>query len=72
MAAKNCGNSRVSLVITRSTGALHLVSGVSAIGMVVFACDQSPLLTFQNHGLPIRCPICGTQDPLKGEKARNE
>jgi hypothetical protein len=72
MAARNRGDCLVSLSIMRSAGALHLASSVSAIGIVLFVCEQSPLLTFQNHGLPARCPVCGTQNPLKGEQARNE
>jgi hypothetical protein len=35
MAAKNRGDCLVSLSIMRSAGALHLVSSVSAIGMVL-------------------------------------
>jgi hypothetical protein len=72
MAANNRGDCLVSLSIMRSAGALHLVSSVRAIGMVLFACEQSPLLTFQNHGLPACCPVCGTQNPLLGETLKNE
>jgi len=46
---------------------LHLIAGSGKIGMVFFACEQAPLMTFQNYGAPRRCPICGIQNPLNGE-----
>ena len=45
---------------------LHLIAGGGERGMVFFACEQAPLMTFQSHGLPSRCPVCSSQNPLRG------
>ena len=73
MAIKTFGERLVSLVSTSSTTTIHLVAGYGARGMVFFACEHAPFLTFQcPHGLPVRCPVCGTQNPLKGEQNKSE
>jgi hypothetical protein len=46
---------------------LHLIAGGGERGMVFFACEQAPLMTFQSHGAPSRCPVCSSQNPLGGE-----
>lgn len=68
MATKNYRERLVSLVGQSPTTPLHLVVGDDGRGMVLFACEHAPLLTFQTQGLLARCPICGTQNPLKGER----
>ena len=50
---------------------LHLIVGNIETGMVFFACEQGPLTTFHSHGLPSRCPVCGVQNPLRGEANDN-
>jgi hypothetical protein len=55
------------LVRKAPSAILHLFVGNSKIGPVFFACEQAPLMTFQSHGLPSRCPVCGIQNPLRGE-----
>jgi hypothetical protein len=72
MAANNCDEKLVSLVRTSPTATIHLVTSNGTTGMVFFACEHAPFLTFQSHGFPARCPVCGKQNPLKGEQARNE
>ncbi len=54
------------LVDNRPSATLHLIVGNNQRGMVFFACEQAPLLTFKSHGLPVRCPICCAQNPLRG------
>jgi hypothetical protein len=71
MAIKNCDERQVRIVKTASTQTLHLITSSTARGMVTIGCEQAPLLTFQNHGFPARCPVCGTPNPLKGEKIKN-
>lgn len=66
MATKNSDERVVSVVRTGSTQALHLIAG-NIRGMVAFVCEYS-VMTFQNYGLPTSCPVCGTRNPLKGEK----
>jgi hypothetical protein len=46
---------------------LHLVVGSRERGLVFFVCEQAPLMTFQSYGRPSRCPVCGSQNPLRGE-----
>jgi hypothetical protein len=61
-------NQRVSVLVKNAPSAtLHLIVGNTERGTVFFACEQAPLMTFQNHGLPSRCPICSSQNPLSGE-----
>lgn len=43
----------------------HLVVGNDDRGMVLFVCEQAPLLTLKSHHLPTRCPICSTKNPLE-------
>jgi hypothetical protein len=69
MAAKNCGESMVSVVRTGSTQTLHLITGSTRRGMVTFVCEFS-VMTIHSHGLPARCPICGIRNPLRGEQEK--
>jgi hypothetical protein len=55
------------LVKNAACTTLHLIVGRREIGTVFFACEQTPLMTFQSHGLPSRCPVCSSQNPLGGE-----
>jgi hypothetical protein len=57
----------IALIKNAPTAMFHLIVGSNERGMVFFACEQAPLLTFQSKGLPARCPICGTKNPLMGE-----
>jgi hypothetical protein len=58
---------RLTLLVKDSLGTtLHLIVGNNQRGIVFFACEQAPLLTFKSHGLPVRCPICCAQNPLMG------
>ena len=50
---------------------LHLNVGNDERGTVFFACEQAPLMTFQNHGFPKRCPVCSIENPLSGEAHDN-
>lgn len=66
-------NQRQAVLVKNAASAtLHLFVGKSESGMVFFACEQAPLMTFQNHGLPSRCPVCSTQNPLRGEANDNQ
>jgi hypothetical protein len=60
------------LVKNTPSARFHLTVGNSDRGTVFFACEQAPLITFQNYGPPIRCPVCGIQNPLKGEPDRTQ
>ena len=60
------------LVKNAPSTSLHLFVGNSKKGMVLFACEQAPLMTIQSHGLPSRCPICSVQNPLRGECCADE
>jgi hypothetical protein len=61
-------------VLVKNTSAmtLHLIVGSDERGMVLFACEQAPLMTFQSHGFPSRCPVCSSQNPLRGEPRDSE
>jgi len=64
---------RILALVGKAPGAmLHLVVRSNERGMVIFVCEQAPLLTFQSDGLPARCPICGTKNPLIGEPNANQ
>lgn len=69
MTAKNCGQRPVTIVKTTSTQTLHLITGGATRGMVTFVCEHS-VMTFQSHGLPTRCPVCGIRNPLSGEQEK--
>lgn len=59
-------NQRLTLLVENSPSTtLHLIVGNNHRGMVFFVCEQAPLMTFKSHGLPARCPIRCTQNPLK-------
>jgi hypothetical protein len=61
-------NQRLAVLVKNAPcDTLHLIVGNSKIGTVFFACEQAPLMTFQSHGLPSRCPVCNRQNPLRGE-----
>jgi len=51
---------------------LHLIADINCKGMLFFACEQAPLLTFQSYGLPSRCPVCGVLNPFRGETNANK
>jgi ssDNA-binding Zn-finger/Zn-ribbon topoisomerase 1 len=55
---------RGNAIIETRCRTLHLIVGNSKAGGVFFACEQAPLMTFQSHGLPSRCPVCNSQNPL--------
>ena len=55
------------LVKNAQCATLHLFVGRRERGTVFFACELAPLMTFQSHGLPSRCPVCSSQNPLRGE-----
>jgi hypothetical protein len=59
------------LVKNAPSTTLHLFVSNNERGTVFFACEQAPLTTFQSYGLPSRCPICRTQNPLSGEAHAN-
>jgi hypothetical protein len=58
---------RGNAIIETRCRTLHLIVGNSKAGGVFFVCEQAPLMTFQSHGLPSRCPVCAAQNPLSGE-----
>ena len=61
-------NQRVAVLVKNAPSTtLHLNVGNNERGTVFFACEQAPLMTFQSHGLPSRCPVCCNQNPLRGE-----
>jgi hypothetical protein len=61
-------NRRLAVLVNNVPSAtLHLIAGSGERGMVFFACEQAPLMTFQSNGLPSRCPVCSSQNPLRGE-----
>jgi len=49
-----------------STRYLHFVASIRLDrNRYSFVCERQPLMTFGSHGLPRRCPVCGTPNPLK-------
>ena len=61
-------NQRLAVLVKNTPATtLHLIAGNGERGTVFFACEQAPLMTFQSHGLPSRCPVCSSQNPLRGE-----
>lgn len=63
-------NSERLAVIVKNTPrtTLHLIVGTSERGMVFFACELAPLMTFQSYGFVKRCPICQRENPLRDKK----
>jgi hypothetical protein len=60
---------RLAIIVKNTPSAtLHLIVGTSERGMVFFACEQAPLMTFQSYGLVMRCPICQRENPLRDKK----
>jgi hypothetical protein len=55
------------LVKTTASATLHLIFGNRESETLSFACEQAPLMTFQNYGLPSHCPVCRIQNPLSRE-----
>jgi hypothetical protein len=50
---------------TPSTQTLHFVANFNKKReLYAFFCENQPLLTFWSHGLPGRCPLCRTENPL--------
>jgi hypothetical protein len=69
----NHNTQRLALLVKNiASTTLHLIVSNFERGMVFFACEQAPLWTFQTHGLPSRCPVCGVQDPLRGGAIDNQ
>ncbi len=66
---RNDDKQRLAVVLksTPST-TLHLIVGTSERGMVFFACEQAPLMTFQSYGFVKRCPICQQENPISVKK----
>jgi hypothetical protein len=61
----NVNNQRTTLLVDNSSGKkFHLLVGSNDRGMVYIVCEQAPLLTLKSYGLPVRCPICCTENPL--------
>jgi hypothetical protein len=61
-------NQRLAVLVKNAPSTtLHLNVGNNQRGIVFFACEQAPLMTFQSFGLPSRCPVCSIQNPLNGE-----
>jgi len=56
---------RALLVENGSSTTFHLLVSNDDGGMLHFVCEQAPLLTLKSYGLPVRCPICCKQNPLK-------
>jgi hypothetical protein len=49
-----------------STPYLHFCSNVPQRQIqYAVVCECQPLMTFRSHGLPARCPVCGTSNPIK-------
>lgn len=62
----NVSNWRTTFVVKNGSGkTFHLIVGSNDRGMVYFVCEEAPLLTLKSYRLPVRCPICCTQNPLK-------
>ena len=62
-------NRRLPVIVKNSPRtALHLIVGNGERGMVFFACEQAPLMTFQSYGFVKRCPICQQENPISAEK----
>jgi len=60
-------NRRLAVLVNNAPSAtLHLIAGNNERGTAFFACEQAPLMTFQSHGLPSRCPVCSSRNPLRG------
>ena len=54
-------------VTEQSAQALHLVANFNQKRQLyAFFCESQPLLTFWSHGLPVRCPLCRAENPLRG------
>jgi hypothetical protein len=65
-------NQRLAVIVKNAPSTtLHLIVGSSERGMVFFACEQAPLMTFQSYGFVNRCPICQQENPLS-VKRENE
>jgi len=60
-------NSEQHQRLEQSTQALHLVANIDTKRhLYAFFCESQPLLTLWSHGLPVRCPLCGTENPFAG------
>ena len=45
---------------------LHFISAVrQRTHQYALVCETRPLMSFQSHGVPPRCPACGAQIPLR-------
>ncbi len=55
--------------IGRRSGALHFTARLDEKrGLYRFVCESQPLMTVTSHGIPKRCPLCGQNYPIKGER----
>jgi len=52
----------------RSALCFHFIASIRRErNRYAFVCEGQPLMTFESHGLPDRCPACGALNPLTGE-----
>ena len=62
-------NQRLAVIVKHAPSTtLHLIVGSSERGMVFFACERAPLMTFQSYGFVKRCPICQQENPISVKK----
>jgi len=62
-------NQRMAVIATNAPSTtLHLIVGSSERGLLFFACEHAPLMTFQTYGFVKRCPICRQENPLNVKK----
>jgi hypothetical protein len=60
-------NQPLTMLVKKVTSiTIHLILRTSEKGMLFFACEQAPLMTFQSFGSPQRCPICRQENPICG------
>ncbi len=60
-------NSQGHESMEQSTRALHLVASFNQKRQLyAFFCESQPLVTIWSHGLAVRCPFCGAENPLSG------
>jgi hypothetical protein len=67
---RTIGNNQRPAILVKNalSTTLHLIVGRADRGIVLFACEQAPLTTFQSYGFPRRCPICQKENPIRDEQ----
>jgi hypothetical protein len=65
---ENLSERQVRLVTNSSTATFHLVAGHGAREMVLFGCDQAPLLTFSAKGYLRDAQFAVRKNPLENKK----